>query len=98
MLVLAQAENADGLTIDCCSFSRLGGNAALLHGFVRRAVIANNVFFSLGANVSRAGLRLCLSGVSRYHDYVCRPLLHARASVTRANVVVCWPVVCWPEY
>lgn len=46
------AENVDGFTIDGCSFSRLDGNAVMLYSFVRRALISNNIFFSLGANVS----------------------------------------------
>ena len=29
------AENADGLTVSSCSFSRLDGNAVILYGFVR---------------------------------------------------------------
>jgi hypothetical protein len=46
------AENVDGLRVDGCSFSRLDGNAILLHSYVRRAVISDNIFFSIGANVS----------------------------------------------
>ena len=44
------AEGVDGLRVAGCSFSRLDGNAVVLHGYVRRAVLADNVFFSLGAN------------------------------------------------
>ena len=44
------AENADGLTVSSCSFSRLDGNAVILYGFVRNALLEDNEFFSLGAN------------------------------------------------
>jgi hypothetical protein len=61
------AENVDGLRVDGCSFSRLDGNAILLHSYVRRAVISDNVFFSIGANVSlpRAPMSIRLLFCSR---------------------------------
>eukprot|EP01044_Picomonas_judraskeda_P028321 COSAG03_NODE_9359_length_726_cov_2.189793_1_plen_104_part_00 len=39
-----------GLLVSGCTFSKLGGNAVLLYGYIRDTVVTRNRFFSLGAN------------------------------------------------
>ena len=84
------AENVDGLQVDGCSFSRLDGNAILLHSYVRRAVISDSVLFSLGANVSLPRARMNMV------DCCLSPLQSSLTeSVLSVSLCVCAPTLCF---
>jgi hypothetical protein len=56
------AEGTEGLTVSGCNLTRLGGNAVLLRGWHRSAVISNNTFDRLGDNA------VVLAGRAQYAD------------------------------
>ena len=83
------AVGVDGLSVDNCVFSDVGGNAVLLYSYIRNALIANSEFVRTGAHaIISVGTSKMVDGTGPDHPH---------GTVIEGNLARehHWPPICY---